>query len=172
MTTKNRETPTSGGYTQRFERRPEFELWGSLVKDVVDAGGVRQRTVDDLKIFKISDVFAGNDEIFIGFGKPNAYLVVPDGQGGYQKFAGKSLRRAPSRIEDTRGFVQSGVLVRLKNLPQGAAEALRQAMTIGDEAWESRVVAAYYQLSKVEERMRDDPRPHGRRRRRFLCRRG
>ncbi len=130
MTTKNREIPTSGGYTQRFERRPEFELWGSLVKDVVDAGGVRQRTVDDLKIFKISDVFAGNDEIFIGFGKPNAYLVVPDGQGGYQKFAGKSLRRAPSRIEDTRGFVQSGVLVRLKNLPQGAAEALRQAMLV------------------------------------------
>lgn len=120
----------NAGYAQRFERRPEFELWGSLAKEVVDASAIRQRRLDDLKIIQISDVFAGPDEIFIGFGKPNAYLVVPDGKGGYQKFAGKSLKRAPSRIEDTRGFVQSGVLIRFRNLPEGAAEALRIAMQV------------------------------------------
>ncbi len=52
-------------------------------------------------MFKIPEVFSGRDEIFIGFGRPNAYLVCPDGKGGYQKFAGKSLKRAPSVIEAT-----------------------------------------------------------------------
>jgi hypothetical protein len=115
------------GYGGRFERRPEF-LFGYPVPMVVDASTVRERTVGDLKVFAIKHVFAGNDEIFVGFGKPNAYLVVPDGKGGYQKFAGKSLRRAPSVVEDTRGFVQSGILVRFRNLPPHAAEQLRRAM--------------------------------------------
>jgi len=117
---------SSNGFAKRFERRPEFQLFGSLVPEVVEAN-VRERTVDDLRVFRISDVFSGSDEIFIGFGKPNTYLVVPDGKGGYQKFAGKSLRRV-SKVENTRGLVQSGILIRLKNLPAHAAEQLRDAM--------------------------------------------
>lgn len=120
--------PDHNGFSRRFETRPEFELWGSLVPAVVNASGIRERLVDDLKVFRIADVFAGGEEIFIGFGLPNAYLVTPDGKGGYQKFAGKSLKRAPSRIEDTRGWVQSGILIRFKNLPPEAAEKLRAAM--------------------------------------------
>lgn len=119
---------TGAAYASRFERRPEFELWGSLVPDVIDASSVRKRMVEDLEFIRIADVFAGTSEIFIGFGKPNAYLVVPDGKGGYQKFAGKSLKLAPSRIEDTRGWVQSGILLRLKNLPEGIDVAIRAAM--------------------------------------------
>lgn len=71
-------------------------------------------------------------------------LVTAEGQRGF--------RVAPISIGDFSDI--NGVRKLLET------EALRQAMTIGDEAWESRVVAAYYQLSKVEERMRDDPRPH------------
>jgi hypothetical protein len=126
-----------GGYARHFERRPEFSLFGALVPEVVDASTIRERTIDDLKVFRIPDLFAGPDEVFIGFGKPNAYIVVPDGKGGYQKFAGKSLKRAPSVIADTRGFVQSGILLRLLNLPPHAAEQLRHAMTLhhGNKYW-------------------------------------
>ena len=116
------------GFAAHFERRPEFLFGNEKVPCVVDASTVRERTVGDLKVFHIPSVFAGRDEIFIGFGIPNAYLVVPDGNGGYQKFAGKSLRRAPSVIEETRDWAQSGILLRFKNLPASAAEKLRAAM--------------------------------------------
>ncbi|MBY0359122.1 MAG: hypothetical protein K2W82_14055 [Candidatus Obscuribacterales bacterium] len=123
------------GYTSRFECRPE-PLFRNLHVQVIDAT-VRERAVKDLKVFRIPDVFTGRDEIFVGFGTPNAYLVVPNGEGGYQKFAGKSLRRAPSVIEETRDFVQSGILVRFKNLPPHAAEKIREAMKIhhGNKYW-------------------------------------
>lgn len=121
------------GYANRFENRPEFALFGALISRVIEATSIPERTTaDGLKIVRIKDIFADGEEIFIGFGKPNAYLVVPDGKGGYQKFAGKSLKRAPSRIEDTRGWVQSGILVRLTNLPEGTTEKVRQAMLTHD----------------------------------------
>jgi hypothetical protein len=119
---------TADGYAKHFERRPENDLMGGLIPEVIDATTVRENAVADLMVFKISDVFSGGDEIFIGFGRPNAYLVCPDGKGGYQKFAGKSLKRAPSVIEATRNFAQSGLLIRLKGLPPEAAERLREAM--------------------------------------------
>ena len=119
---------TADGYSRHFECRPENDLMGGLIESVIDATTVREHAVADLMVFKIADVFAGGDEIFIGFGRPNAYLVCPDGEGGYQKFAGKSLKRAPSVIEKTKGFAQSGLLIRLKGLPPEAAERLREAM--------------------------------------------
>lgn len=126
-----------GGFAAHFERRPEFLFGNENVPYVVDASTVRERTAADLKVFHIPDVFAGSDEVFIGFGIPNAYLVAPDGNGGYQKFAGKSLRRAPSVIEDTRLWAQSGILLRFKNLPAEAAEKLRAAMKVhhGHKYW-------------------------------------
>jgi DNA-binding GntR family transcriptional regulator len=36
-------------------------------------------------------------------------------------------------------------------------EALRQSIANGDETWESQVVAAFYRLSKVEDRLAVDP---------------
>lgn len=126
MPTANTTSQDFNGYTRHFERRADF-VFGDHIPGVVNAN-IRERTVADLRVFRIADVFAGNDEIFLGFGKPNAYLTVPDGEGGYVKFAGKSLKRAPSVKEDTRGWVQSGILVRMIGLPSHAAEKLRAAM--------------------------------------------
>ncbi|MCC6977155.1 MAG: hypothetical protein IT343_02450 [Candidatus Melainabacteria bacterium] len=129
MTRKAQDTCANAeGYAQHFECRPENDLFGGIIPEVIDATTIREHAVADLKVFKISDVFAGKDEIFIGFGRPNAYLVCPDGKGGYQKFAGKSLKRAPSVIEATRDFAQSGLLIRLKGLPPEAADRLRVSM--------------------------------------------
>jgi len=68
-------------------------------------------------------------------------LVTAEGQRGF--------RVAPISIEDFSDLTSVRKLIEI--------EALRQSMTFGDEAWESRVVAAYYQLSKIEERMHQDP---------------
>ncbi len=115
------------GYAHRFERRPEF-LFGNLIDCVINASGIKQRPVKDLKVIEIADVFTGDNEVFIGFGKPNAYLVCPSPKGGYQKFYGKSLRRAPSIIQHTKGIVQSGILIRFKNLPSDAIPRIQAAM--------------------------------------------
>jgi hypothetical protein len=117
------------GYTQRFETRPEY-LFGQLVPAVVDASTlVRSRAVKELQVFPINKVFSGKDEVFFGFGKPNAYLTVPKADGsGYEKFAAKSLKRDVSRTEDTRGFVQAGIQLRFKNLPADAVARLREQM--------------------------------------------
>jgi hypothetical protein len=120
---------TDEGFAHRFERRPEF-LFGSHVDAVVDASSIRQQTVQGLRVMRISDLFSGKNEIFLGFGLPNVYLTVPDGKGGYEKFAAKSFKRAPSVVEDTRNFVQSGIILRLLNLPEHAAEKLRAAMRV------------------------------------------
>jgi hypothetical protein len=123
------------GFAARFECRPEYRLGRDIVADVINASTVRQRTIDDLMVVRISEVLTANDEVFLGFGIPNSYLVVPKqsydaakGESPYQKFAGKSLFREPSTIQDTRGWVQSGMWIRLKGLPPEAAERLREAM--------------------------------------------
>lgn len=128
----------AGGYARHFEARPEPIFLGH-VRLMVDASSLRKKKVGELKVFHIPHLFSGADEVFLGFGKPNTYLVVPDGKDhsearpgkpnyGYQKFAGKSLKRAPSVIEDTRLWVQAGVHVRFLGLPKESHEAIRQAM--------------------------------------------
>jgi hypothetical protein len=128
----------AGGYARHFEARPE-PIFSRHVRLMVDASNIRKKKVGDLKVFHIPHLLTGSDEVFLGFGKPNMYIVVPDGKDhsdakgnkpkyGYQKFAGKSLKRAPSVIEDTRLWVQAGIQVRLLGLPQESHEAIRQAM--------------------------------------------
>lgn len=131
---------TQEGFAKRFECRPEFRMWGGVLGDVVDATTVRTHTTaDNLVIFRLSDVFAGKNEVLIGFGKPNTYLVVPDGKDdpGYEKFAGKSLKRAPSVVEDTRGWVQAGIQMRIIGLPEHAAAKLRESSRVfhGKKYW-------------------------------------
>jgi DNA-binding GntR family transcriptional regulator len=64
-------------------------------------------------------------------------LVTTEGQRGF--------RVAAASIEDFHDLTEVRKLIE--------TEALRQSILSGDEAWESRVVAAFYRLSKVEERM-------------------
>lgn len=74
-------------------------------------------------------------------------LVTAEGQRGF--------RVAPISLDDFSDLTNVRKMIE--------TEALRQSMRAGDEAWESRVVAAYYRLSKVEERIREEPQavaPH------------
>lgn len=74
-------------------------------------------------------------------------LVTAEGQRGF--------RVAPISLDDFSDLTHVRKMIE--------TEALRQSILAGDEAWESRVVAAYYRLSKVEERIREEPQavaPH------------
>jgi DNA-binding GntR family transcriptional regulator len=68
-------------------------------------------------------------------------LVTSEGQRGF--------RVAPASIEDFQDLTEVRKLIE--------TEALRQAIALGDEAWESQIVATFYRLSKVEERLAEDP---------------
>ena len=70
-------------------------------------------------------------------------LVTSEGQRGF--------RVAPASLEDFHDLTEVRQLVE--------TEALRQSIARGDEAWESQIVAAFYRLSKVEERVIERPRP-------------
>lgn len=68
-------------------------------------------------------------------------LVTSEGQRGF--------RVAPASLEDFQDLTHVRKLVE--------TEALRQSIAHGDEAWEAQLVAAFYRLSKVEERLAEDP---------------
>jgi GntR family carbon starvation induced transcriptional regulator len=68
-------------------------------------------------------------------------LVTSEGQRGF--------RVAPATLDDFRDLTEVRKLIE--------TEALRQAIAVGGETWESDIVAAFYRLSKTEERLRDDP---------------
>jgi GntR family transcriptional regulator, carbon starvation induced regulator len=68
-------------------------------------------------------------------------LVTSEGQRGF--------RVAPATLEDFRDLTEVRKLIE--------TEALRQAIAAGGEAWEGDIVAAFYRLSKAEERLREDP---------------
>jgi DNA-binding GntR family transcriptional regulator len=68
-------------------------------------------------------------------------LVTAEGQRGF--------RVAPASIDDFRDLTEVRKLIE--------TEALRQSIVAGDENWESQVVAAFYRLSKVEERLAENP---------------
>ncbi len=68
-------------------------------------------------------------------------LVTSEGQRGF--------RVAPASLEDFSDLTEVRKLIE--------TEALRQAIARGDEDWESQIVATFYRLSKVEERLAEDP---------------
>ncbi len=68
-------------------------------------------------------------------------LVAAEGRRGF--------RVAAASIEDFRDLIQARMLLE--------TEALRQAIALGGEAWESEIVAAYYRLSKAEQRLAEQP---------------
>lgn len=68
-------------------------------------------------------------------------LVTAEGQRGF--------RVAPISLED---FTD---LANIRKLLE--TETLRNAIAHGDDAWEARVVGAYHRLSRIEEKINDDP---------------
>ena len=68
-------------------------------------------------------------------------LVTSEGQRGF--------RVAPATLEDFRDLTEVRKLIE--------TEALRQAIAVGGKSWEGDIVAAFYKLSKTEERLREDP---------------
>jgi DNA-binding GntR family transcriptional regulator len=68
-------------------------------------------------------------------------LVTSEGQRGF--------RVAAATVDDFRDLTEVRKLIE--------TEALRQAIAVGGEAWEAEIVAAFYRLSKTEERLREDP---------------
>ena len=68
-------------------------------------------------------------------------LVTTEGQRGF--------RAAPASVDDFRDLTDVRKLIE--------TEALRQAIAVGDESWESQIVASFYRLTKVEERLAEDP---------------
>ncbi|MCB0352339.1 MAG: hypothetical protein KDD64_02405 [Bdellovibrionales bacterium] len=117
-------------FSRHFERRPE-PLFGRIVEVTDCSTSVRDRAASDLRVVRISDFLAGNDHVFLGFGLPNAYLAFPappaSNEPHYEKFAAKSLRRAPSVVEDTKGWVQAGIHFLMRDLPEEAKQAIRVA---------------------------------------------
>ena len=68
-------------------------------------------------------------------------LVTSEGQRGF--------RVAEASLEDFRDLTAVRKLIE--------TEALKQAIGVGGETWEAEIVAAFYRLSKAEERLREDP---------------
>ncbi len=108
-------------------------------------------------------------EIIDGTLEPGAKLRTEELRARYE-VSGSTIREALTRLlgealvtsEGQRGFrVASATLEDFRDLTEVRklieTEALRQAIAVGGEAWEADIVAAFYKLSKTEERLRDDP---------------
>lgn len=87
-------------------------LFGRSVP-ILDASHLaKEKATNDINVFKIENVI--DSHLFIGFGKPNVFIGFL-GKTGWNKFDAKSLKRAPSKIVNTRGFAQSGLIFSITN---------------------------------------------------------
>jgi GntR family carbon starvation induced transcriptional regulator len=112
---------------------------------------------------------AVRQDILNGALAPGTKLMVELLKDRYNVGAG-TLREALIRLvgealvisEEQRGFRVAAIsiedfadLTRMRVFVE--AEALRQAIELGDDSWEANIVAAYHHLSKVEERLGATP---------------
>ena len=108
-------------------------------------------------------------EILDGTLEPGRKLRTEELRARYD-VRGSTIREALTRLlgealvttEGQRGFrVATRLARRFRDLTEVRklieTEALRQAIEVGGEAWEGDIVAAFYKLSKTEERLREDP---------------
>ena len=78
----------------------------------------------DVKVIDIEFAFSPN-EVVLGFGRPNVFLTIPQAKGPSPlRFAAKSLKRADSVLESTKGRMQSGVFLVFKDLPSNTIQQL------------------------------------------------
>lgn len=103
---------------------------------VLDASHVHTVRHEGLSVIPIGEVFSDPDAVFIGFGFPNVYVAVPREEesergSGWDRFAAFMFWRQAAHVADTKGRVQGGVLVQLRNLPDEAISRLRSSMEEG-----------------------------------------
>ena len=93
-------------------------LFGQLTT-IQDASHLtkERKTATEIKVFKISNILP-EDSLFLGFGRPNVYIGLPNKES-YLKFDAKSIKRKQSEIVDTRGWMQSGLIIKIENLSDG-----------------------------------------------------
>jgi len=121
----------------RGVRRYE-SLFGRLVPVLDASESTSERTASsapDLRVFRLRDVFS-EGSIFLGFGRPNVFLGLPRDGGGFDKFDAKSFKREPSKVINTRGWAQSGMLLHIQ--PEaGMLNRLREAANkhSGTRSW-------------------------------------
>ncbi len=89
--------------------------------------GLEEVAAGKANIINIRQLFSGNDEMAIGFGKPNVFTVIPGAKGKYEKLDAFMFFRKKARVASAE-VVQSGVFIRPRNLPPDAIPAFRDAM--------------------------------------------
>jgi hypothetical protein len=126
------ETHLFDGLTDGAKLKTEA-LFSSSSQLVVDASHVTMVEHEGLSVVPVAEVFSNANATFLGFGKPNVFLSVPrpataDVAAGWDRFAAFMFWRKAAFIADTKGRVQGGVFVELRDLPPEALVRLRQAM--------------------------------------------
>ena len=111
-------------------------LFGT-VTEVLDASHLtkEKNTKNEIKIFKLEQVLEKNS-VFLGFGKPNVFLGIPS-DNGYLKFDAKSLKRRKSKLIDTKGWAQSGLIFLFNNATNEMKKRLKNSSEsfIGSSYW-------------------------------------
>ncbi|UJR11483.1 hypothetical protein I4U23_015662 [Adineta vaga] len=104
--------------------------------------GLEEIEFEHIKLISLDKLFNNKNEIFLGFGLPNVYLTIPNEQfDGYVKFAAFMFWRQLSAVINTKGRVQSGFLLRFRDLPEHVLQIIRQAMK--DHSNQRHVSCAY-----------------------------
>jgi hypothetical protein len=121
------------GLTEGAKIAPET-LFSSSPQLVVDASHVNAMIHDGVSIVPVAEIFSNPNATFLGFGTPNVFLSLPrsktlDREPGWDKFAAFMYWRQRAYVTDTKGRVQGGVFVELRNIPPEALESLRKAMS-------------------------------------------
>jgi hypothetical protein len=63
----------------------------------------------DLTFFQLDKVLSPGS-VFLGFGKPNVYLGMPNDNGEFSKLDAKSVKRGKAQVVHMRNFAQSGLI--------------------------------------------------------------
>lgn len=100
-------------------------------KSYANPTGLEEVKVGKLQVVNIEQFFRSKNEVLIGFGKPNVFTLIPPAAGSekdsYNKLDAFMFYRKKTRVT-TASVAQSGVFLRPRNLPAGAAEVMRTAM--------------------------------------------
>jgi CYTH domain len=120
------------GLTEGAKLKTEA-LFASSSQLVVDASHVTMVVHEGLSVVPVAEVFSNPNATFLGFGKPNVFLSVPrlataEVGPGWDRFAAFMFWRKAAHIADTKGRVQGGVFIELRDLPPEALVRLRSAM--------------------------------------------